>query len=358
MKKIYIVYGFFWLLAIAFMVFISRSPAIHSSYVTDSQSEFLKGQVIEKQDDIYSVRILGEKTIIKTRLSDLMVQDEYKEGDLVSVYYSSYEDGEVSYDIADYYHFNGLIYIFVIFCLLALFVGRKKGLYSILSVIISFALFYGVILSSVRIGFPILASGIIYIFFITILTIPLIHGFNKKSLSAILAVIAGYLIGFILTFFFVDVAQIGMTPSEEFRTLFVQYPNINIRHILIVSLFLGAVGALIDVAISICSAIFESIEEGARATFARVYKLGMNVGKDILGSMVNTLLIAYLAASLPFLVLMTLSRFNNATEFLNFDFIALELVRIFIGAASIVLIIPITSVIAAYFIQLIPKKIK
>ena len=99
-------------------------------------------------------------------------------------------------------------------------------------------------------------------------------------------------------------------------------------------------------------------EEITKITFKKVYKIGMNVGKDILGSMINTLLIAYLAASLPFLVLMTLAKFNNAVEFLNFDFIALEITRIFIGAASIILLIPITSVIAAYLILGLKKSVK
>lgn len=353
MKKIYIAYGFFWLFAIAFMIFVSRSPVVHSLDTTDSQSKFLTGQIIEKQDDIYSVRIPDEKIIIKTKLSDLIIQDDYKEGDLVSVYYSSHEDGKVSYDIADYYHFNGLIFAFIIFCALAFFVARKKGIFSILSVVISFVLFYGVILNSVRVGFPILASGIIYILLITILTIPLIHGFNKKSLSAIIAVDVGYLIGFALTYFFVDIVQIGNTPSEDFRMLLSQFPEVDIRHILIISLFLGAVGALIDVAITICSAIFESVKEYSKITFANAYRLGMSVGKDILGSMINTLLLAYLAASLPFLILMTLARFNNVVEFMNYDFIAMELVRIFLGATSIILLIPITSIIAAYLVQIV-----
>ena len=205
-------------------------------------------------------------------------------------------------------------------------------------------------LGAIQAGLPVVPVGLLYVFLITVLTIPLIHGFNEKSASAILAVNAGYLIGFLLTYFLTAVAKIGNTPTEEFRTLFVQFPEVDIRQILMVSLFLGAAGALIDVAVSICSAVFEGLEDQPHMNFRKAYRLGMNVGKDIMGSMINTLLIAYVAGSFPFLAILTLARFRGLMEFLNYDFIALELTRIFIGALSIILLIPITSVAAAYLV--------
>ena len=352
MKKTYIIYGIFWLIAILLVVYFFKAPTIQSQTGDNtSQSEFVKGQIVKISGDNYHVGVLdGSRKIIKTQLDDFFLHDNYKKGDTVSLYVTQQKDGNKKYDIADYYHFDGLLFAFVIFCALTIFIARKKGLFSIISVIISLVLFYAIILNSINIGVSLIFAGIIYVFLITILTIPLIHGFNKKSLSAILAVNVGYIIGFVLTYFFTSVVQIGNSPSEEFRILLIQFPNINIHQVLIVSLFLGAVGALIDVAVTICSAVFEGMREHPGLTFKKTYKLGMNVGKDILGSMINTLLIAYLAASFPFLILMKLTKFNDVYEFLNYDFIALELTRIFIGAASIVLLIPITSIIVAYLV--------
>jgi uncharacterized membrane protein len=352
MKKIYIIYGIFWLIAMLIVFQFSRISTAQSQ-TTDSlgQSHFTKGKIVEiNNEDLYLQLLDEENKVIKTQLNDFYIHDDYKKGNTVSVYITDLEDGEKQYDIADYYHFDGLLFAFILFCILAILVARKKGLYSIISVVISLFFFYTIILNAVQAGISVILAGIIYVFLITILTIPLIHGFNKKSASAIIAVNIGYVIGFILTYFFTAVIKIGNTPSEEFRILMAQFPDVNIHQILIVSLFLGAVGALIDVAVTICSAIFEGMREQVKLTFAKTYQLGMNVGKDILGSMINTLLIAYLAAAFPFLVLMTLAKFNNVYEFLNYDFIALELTRIFIGAASIILLIPITSTIAAYLV--------
>ncbi|MBU1935142.1 YibE/F family protein [Patescibacteria group bacterium] len=352
MKKIYITYGIFWLIAMLIVFQFSRISATQSQINENlNQNQFTKGKIVQINDENFYVQLLDEENrIIRTELSDFYIHDDYKTGDMVSVYISELEDGKTQYDIADYYHFDGLLLAFVLFCILAIFIARKKGFYSIISVVISLFFFYTIILNAVQIGTSVILAGIIYVLLITILTIPLIHGFNKKSASAIIAVNIGYVIGFILTYLFTAVIQIGHTPSEEFRILLIQFPDVNIHQILIVSLFLGAVGALIDVAVTICSAIFEGMKEHPELTFSKTYKLGMGVGKDILGSMINTLLLAYLAASFPFLVLMTLAKFNNIYEFLNYDFVALELARIFIGAASIILLIPITSITAAYLI--------
>ncbi len=353
MRKFHIIYGVFWILTAILVVFSFRTP-VSQSQVDEypRQSSFIRGRIVQVHDETFYVQLNDERnTVVKTQLNDFYFNEDYQKGDKVSVYISELEDGKIQYDIADYYHLDGLLAVFIIFCVLAFFVARKKGLYSVISVIISLILFYTIVLNSINLGISIILAGIVYVLLITILTIPLIHGFNKKGLSAIIAVNIGYVFGLGFTYFSTAVVKIGNTPSEEFRILFQQFPDVNIHQILIVSLFLGAVGALIDVAVSICSAIFEGMKEHPGLTFSKTYKLGMNVGKDILGSMVNTLLLAYLAASLPFLILMTLAGYNNVNEFLNYDFIALEMTRIFIGAASIVLLIPITSIAAAYLVM-------
>ena len=357
MKKIYVIYGLCWLIALAIVFQLSRSSISPTKTGEEfGQTQFTKGQIVQiKNEDVYVKLSDGENRVVKTQLSDFFIHDKYRVGNFVSVYVSQSEDGKIQYDVADYYHFEGLIFALIIFCVLAIAIARKKGLYSILSVGISLFFFYTIILNAVKSGIPVIWAGIVYVLLITLLTIPLIHGFNKKSASAIIAVNIGYVIGFALTYFFTAIIYIGNTPAEEFRILLTQYPDVNIRQILIVSLFLGAVGALIDVAVTICSAVIEGLQEHPYLSFSKTYKLGMNVGKDILGSMINTLLIAYLASSFPFLILMKLEEFNNISEFLNYDFIALELTRVFIGAASIILLIPITSIIVAYLVLRIRK---
>lgn len=356
MKKIYALYGLAWCAALSFLVYFYQTPSFSAPFSGQSddynQSLFLRGTIVKAEGAHYTVRVLNEKKdfTVATELNDYFFHDDYRVGDKVTLYVSTKEDSSFRYEIADYYHLDGLFFVFALFCLLAILVAGRKGFFSIFSILISLVFFYGAILGAVNLQIPVTACILFYVFFITVLTIPLIHGFNRKSLSAILAVNAGYLLSLGLAYLFVSLARIGMAPSEEFRTLLGQFPETNLYPLLFSSLFLGAAGALIDVAVSISSAIFEGLREHPRITFSKACRIGMNVGRDILGSMINTLLLAYLASSLPFLFLMALSGHGDLAEFLNYDFVALELVRIFIGAAAIILLIPIASSSASYFL--------
>ena len=167
---------------------------------------------------------------------------------------------------------------------------------------------------------------------------------------AVIAIFIGYIASLTISYLFNNIAALGATPGEEFRLLKIMFSDIDIADILIASLFMGAIGALIDTAISIASAVFEALKEHANLAFKKVYKIGMEVGKDVLGSMINTLLFAYLASALPFLVLISLSQGSTFSELVNMDFIALELTRTFIGALSLVIVIPIIASVSSYFL--------
>jgi uncharacterized membrane protein len=287
---------------------------------------------------------------IQSPVSSMNNFDIYQLGDNVQIYkMTEVSTNAINYETADYYHQDGLQWVFLIFALMAVIVARKKGLTAILSVIISLLLFYYIFLKMVIAGYSPLFSCLLFVFIITILTIPLIHGFNKKSLSAILAILAGYAFSLGISFLFQEIVALGSAPDEAFRTLKIMSATIQISDILIVSLFMGAIGALIDTAISISSAIFEAVKGHAMHTFSQIYKIGIEVGKDVLGSMINTLLFAYLASALPFLILITMSKGGTFEEFINKDFIELELTRTFIGAISLVILIPIAAAASAYF---------
>lgn len=353
-------YAIFAIATIVFSVVIhNKTPEIlpveqDSSYT----HEFIHGEVKEigaKSEEGDTQLIIKANsgaeegdtiTVIASQTNNF---NTYEIGDEILVYKGiETATGKISYEVADYHHQSGITWIFCLFAAITIIIARKKGVTAIASVIISLVLFYFIFLKMIIAGYSPISSCLIFTLTVTLLTIPLIHGFNKKSMSAITAIFIGYLISIYISFLLKDVAQLGNSPGEEFRTLGIMYPNISLSDILTASLFMGAIGALIDTAISISSAIFEALKEHTRQTFKKVYEIGMEVGKDILGSMINTLLFAYLASALPFLILISLSQGSTLSELVNMDFIALELTRTFIGAISLVILIPITASISAY----------
>ncbi len=361
MKKISTsLYAIFAIATLAFAIFINyQTPVIEPvEQGTSYEHEFIHGEVqkmglpSETGDSELMVKANSSEEkgkILNVILSSIHNFNEYEIGDEVLIYKATdISTQKTTYEVADYYHQKGILYVFILFAVITIIIARKKGVTAIASVALSLVLFYMIFLKMITAGFSPILACLVFVLIVTILTIPLIHGFNKKALSAIIAILIGYIASIFISYLFRELSQLGNTPGEEFRLLKIMYEDIAISDILIASLFMGAVGALIDTAVSISSAIFEAVEENAKQTFKKVYKIGMEVGKDILGSMINTLLFAYLASALPFLILISLSQASTLSELINMDFIALELTRTFIGAISLVLLIPLTASISAY----------
>ncbi len=360
--KIFLLYIGVIIVTLVSIFFFYNAPSSIEPIKDDSglTYEFIHGQIkdilsVDKDtgDKTYAVSMLSGKESGKTLpvvLSAVNEFNTYKSGDIVSVYkYTNSKTNEVNYAIADFYRQGGLLKIFIIFCLITLLIAGKKGMTAILSVLLSIVLYYFMIIDPIKNGFSPIFLSFFFTIIITFLTVPIIHGFNKKALSAMIAIVVGFVFSFGITYLFKNLSFLGSTPAEEFRTLKAIYPSINIGDVLIASLFLGATGALIDTAISVSSAIFEALHD-SKKTFAQVYEIGMNVGKDVLASMTNTLLFAYLASTLPFLILLGTSSKDISGDLLNMDFVTLELVRTFIGGLSLVLVIPLVSVLSAYFL--------
>jgi len=364
-------FKYFYIVAALVTVFFTANLQGQSSSINSVEEdsnykhEFIHGKV-EKvvqgdQKDEMTGKIKVELTvlahcgeekgkIVKAPVSSMNNFNTYKKGDEVQVFkMTDTVTKTTKYEVSDYYHQSGLIWIFIIFATVIIVIARKKGITAILSVIISLLLFYFLLIKMIVIGYSPIVSALTFTAVVTLITIPLIHGFNRKSISAIISIFAGYIFSIIVSFYFTSVAGLGNTPGEEFRMLGVMYPQLAISAILLSSVFLGAIGALIDTAISISSAIFEAVKDHPNQTFKKVYKIGMEVGKDVLGSMINTLMFAYLASSMPLLIMIALSKGVTASELVNMDFIALELTRTFVGALSLVILIPIAAAISAHF---------
>ena len=365
MKKAFI----YLYLIIVFLLFVftvdlqKGKPAIMPpEQMEEGDYEFIDGTIqkvlpLNTDDGEAKVFVFKAKSgdekggMFEARLSDMNSNfNSYMVGQDVQIYkFRDVESGIYRYEIADYNHKSGLLWIVIIFVLFSIFIARMKGVTAIISIAVSLSLFYFIFMKMIMYGYSPFISCIFFVIMVTWLTIPLIHGFNKKSLSAILSIMAGYFFSAIISFLFIRIVHLGAAPDEDFRLLAINYPQLQLSSLLFASLFIGAIGAIIDTAISISSAVFEGLKAHEH-NFMSAYRIGMEIGKDVLGSMTNTLLFAYLASSLPFFVIITLNERDSFAGLMNFDFIALELTRTFIGAISLVFLIPITASISSYYL--------
>lgn len=315
--------------------------------------EYEEGERVETYKEI-TIRLLsgGHKDQEFSFADNVQTNPLKKEigvGDKLLIYVEDFEDGSVRVSIDSFYRVPNLIFLVLVFlAVLWILGGRKKGLKTILSLILSIILIFRVLVPSVLSGYSAINITLLIVLLVSFITLILIGGWNRKSFAAMLGTIAGVLVAFVFSYLFAELANLVGLSTEEERLLAGQNPDLNPKYIFLSGILIGALGAAMDVAISVASSICEVKKANSGARFRSLVKSGLNVGRDIIGTMSNTLIFAYVGAALPTILL-----FHQLGEsyfkFLNFDFIADEVVRSIGGSLGMVAVIPLTALIASYF---------
>lgn len=299
---------------------------------------------------ILSGEYKGQEFEVENILSNNPLDIKLSEGQEALVFIEKLENGELNIQIQDYWRLSSVIWLILIFFIILLLVGRKQGLKAIISLLLSIFLIFKVFIPQAISGVNVVWLAFLISVSITIITLLIIGGLNKKSLAAIIGTVGGLLVAVVLAFWVCDLASLNGLASEESRILFSKFPELNIRGVLFAGIIIGALGAVMDVAISIASSVSEVNLANKKLSFWELFKSGMNVGKDIMGTMTNTLIFAYVGAS--FALLLLFYQVNESyLKFLNFDFVAEEIVRSIAGSIGLVLTIPITSFIISYLLH-------
>ena len=239
------------------------------------------------------------------------------------------------------------VYLIVgLFVVLLLIIGGFNGLKTLLSLIIAVAMiFFGYIPLIIRGVNPILASLGISIP-VVIITLVIISGRNIKTLVAIIGTSLGVMISGILAYVFGNFAHLtGLADDSSISLAYIpQFRNLDYKGILFGTILIGAIGAIMDVAISIASALYEISTLDKNITGKNMIISGMNIGKDMMGSMSNTLILAYVGTTLHLIILFIVYKIRFI-EIINLDSIATEIIRAMAGSIGLIITIPVTVVI-------------
>lgn len=260
-------------------------------------------------------------------------------------------DGSPIFNIADYER-SGVLYVLTgIFFVLMLIIGGKKGLKALISLAITMGLiFFVVIPLSVR-GFDPMLVSVAVCAAVTLIVFRLVSGKTRKSIGAAAGTMIGIVIAGTLAALAGNMINLSGMSSEESKMLFysMELP-LNFRGLLFAGILIGALGAVMDVAMSIASSISEVHQVHPEADLAALFKSGMNVGRDIMGTMSNTLILAYTGASLPLLILLSYGNMPFLKA-LNLELISEEILRSLAGSIGLILCIPATAFITAFLLN-------
>ena len=241
------------------------------------------------------------------------------------------------------------IYLLIgIFALLLLVIAHVKGLKAIIALGLTVFLIASVMLPGILNGHDPLMLAIIISIIVTTITMLLICGLNSKAVASIIGTIGGVLVAALISIWIGYAAKLtGLSSQEAQMVMFaVNDIDFNFRNLLFAGIIIGALGAVMDVAISIASAMEEIKANNPSISKAELIKSGMNVGKDIAGTMTNTLILAYTGTSIP-LLLLFLAHDQSYIAIINMELIATEVIRALSGSIGLVLAIPITALVSA-----------
>jgi uncharacterized membrane protein len=187
---------------------------------------------------------------------------------------------------------------------------------------------------------------------VTIATIFIVSGVNTKSVAAIIGTSSGVIIAGLMAYFVGSKIHLTGLSAEE-ATMLMYLPQgieFDFKSLLFAGIILGSLGAVMDVGMSIASSIEEIYNANSSLSRKELFNSGMNVGKDVMGTMTNTLILAYTGSSIP-LLLLFMGYDAGLIEVMNLDIIATEVVRSLSGSIGLILTIPITAFIATVLIQ-------
>lgn len=262
---------------------------------------------------------------------------------------------DVDFFIADLKRDNQIFVFTGIFFILLLLIGKKKGFTSIISIISTIALIFFMLLPMILNGFYPIASAVLTGIISTVITIYLVGGLNSKSSSAIIGTSISLIFAGALSMLAIYFAHLTGFAGEENMFLYTARPDLSFTGILSASMIISALGALMDTAVSIASTVNEIFETDKSLSVKQLFKSGMNVGRDIIGTMSNTLILVYLGSSLT---LVLLSSNIDMNKFFNLNQVATEILSALTGSIAILFCVPITAIIAAYLIKKQQDKIK
>lgn len=300
----------------------------------------------------------GEKVFIDNMLMGNPAYDiNLKKGDKIILHAeqenSVLSGGGVNFFIADKHRVGALYFLTGLFIILLLAIGKKKGLLSLVSIFVTLGLIFWALTPLILSGFnPILATVLICVLS-SIIAMYLVGGLNAKSTAAILGTVISLVIAGFLSIFVIKMASLTGFSSEESMFLFSAHPTLNFVGVLASAMIIGALGAVMDIGMSISSTVNELFVSNPQMGIRDLFDSGMNVGRDIIGTMANTLILAYLGSALS---LVLLSNNIDMQKFFNLNQVATEISSALIGSVAIVICVPLSAIIAAYLIKKIPPK--
>ncbi len=307
-------------------------------FLAEAKSGDLKGQTIE------AAQSLDYFTAVHLR--------EVEPGDEVLLYTIPGGMANHEWMLSDYQRFDQILLLGAVFVVLVLLMGRWQGVNTIVSLALTCLSVFYVFIPAVLAGESIYLWSIATCIYATFMTLFIVNGVNRKSIAAILGCLTGIALAAVLTLILENSMQLTGIVDEDSVLLYGLRPEnpFNLRAIIFAAIIIGSMGAIMDVSISIAASLAELKEKVPNMSAKELFQSGMNISRDIMGTMANTLILAYIGSCLAGVLLMV--SYNTAPlDLFNREMIIVECLQALVGSIGILMALPFTSAICAALYQ-------
>lgn len=300
---------------------------------------------MELQVEILTGRYKGETTYVTNYFSSLY-NVRVSQGDKVSI---RIDTGDSGYQVSiyNYYRVPQMLGCVAAFVLLLFVIGGKKGAKSAAALIFTMVCIIGILLPLSLKGYSPLWITIFIILICNLLTFFLIDGIQTKTIIASAGSVCGVLAGAAFALAAQWMMSVTTLQTEEAETLLLitTTTKLELKDLFLCGILIACMGAVMDVSMSIASAVAEIHSVNPQLGTWELFRSGMNIGRDAMGTMSNTLILAFAGNSFNML-LMIYSYGIGFQQLMNTDFIAVEVIRSIAGSIGIICTVPIVAFMA------------
>ena len=238
--------------------------------------------------------------------------------------------------------------MFIVFLASVILIGGKAGVKAVIGLLITILCIWFILVRGIFNGANPIWMSIGTSAVIIILTFLVIGGINRKVVTAALGTLGGVILAGIMAAIFSYLAKLSGACEDAIQlSINMKTVTFNFRDLIFAGIVVSALGACMDVGMSIASSLDELKNKAKDITWQELFKSGMSIGRDVIGTMTNTLILAYVGGALK-LILLFLACEMPISEILNKEAIAEELISAIAGSMGVVYTVPVTAFIYSF----------
>lgn len=352
-------------------VFLSGGETVKASVVEiqdknedSSNKRVFKARLLSgehKGDEVMAYQSIGEVFILAQMQEDVALGDTVilervsanSQGNFITADGKLDEkalDKAILWQFLDYYRLLPIYGLIIAFGLGLIILGKCKGLSTLISLILTFFQIFFFFVPWVIQGNSIYLGLALSLFYIVVMTIGLIAGASRKALVTILSTLLGLGIAFGVSVFCAKWLHLTGYIDEHaiYLSKIGKDKSIDLLAIIYSGILIGATGAVMDMAMDISSALYELSHRAKGIGYRALIKSGFTIGTDVIGTMANTLILAYIGSALATVILL-ITYSNNVLHLLSREIVIIEILQALSGSLALIATVPFTVIIASLF---------